>query len=286
MASRRGRHQDDAGAAPELTRLRSASYAGQAPASLCELRRAGSGFALQTGGGALRFRTRCSLVARWSEAQSGVMLEQSRVSLCSTRATEFLPHGHRRPHHRGAVASQGLRRRCGLHLHGGGGRLNGRDVSGLRRRGGRLPARRCSGRSRWRCCRHPRARIWFGRSGFPPCFGSFRNLTRHLGVACPELCDAGFQFLDLLAHRGEILRHRLQLRRLRGRGGGGRCGGLFGLGRRRRLRGGLICYRGLICRRGFSRRRARLLGGGRRNLEEDKAASTNGGAQSAAIALA
>ena len=278
MASRRGRHQDDAGAAPELTRLRSASYAGQAPASLFKLAAglfvSGRGAASQPG---------------WSEAQCGVTLEQSRVSLCSTRATEFLPHGHRRPHHRGAVASQGLRRRCGLHLYGGGGRLNGRDVSGLRRGGGRLPARRCSGRSRRRCCRHPRARIWFGKSGFPPCFGSFRDLTRHLGVACPELCDAGFQFLDLLAHRGEILRHRLQLRRLRGRGGGGRCGGLFGLGRRRRLRGGLICYRGLICRRGFSRRRARLLGGGRLirgRLEEDKAASTNGGAQSAAIALA
>ena len=108
-----------------------------------------------------------------------------------------------------------------------------RDVRGLGRRR-RLARGRC-GCSRRGYCRYPGTRGLFGRPGFrSSCVGSFRNFTRHLGVARPELRDVGFQFLDLPGHRGEILRHRLQLRQLRegiAKGRSRRCGGLFRLGR-------------------------------------------------------
>ena len=199
------------------------------------------------------------------DARPAPELIRSASQLGRSRAAKFLPHRHRRSHHRLPIVGQ--LRRCRLRLHGGGGRrqrLDRRDIGGLRRR---RPTRcgrwRCGG-SRRRYCRYPGAR---GRLGRPDirgsCVGRFRDFTRHLGVTRSKLRDAGFEFLDLSGHRGEILRHRLQLCRLRRRR---RCRGCssggFLRGRRRRLRGGLLGRCSLIRCRGLNDRGSSRFGSG------------------------
>ena len=150
-------------------------------------------------------------------------------------------------------------------LRGCGRRRWGR-IRQLHRRGdaglyGWRPAHRRRGRARrrrWKGRRHfwPRHRSRGGRLELGGlCLSRPGDCGRRL-LVCFELGDAGLQLLDLLAHGGEIARHRLdQFGRFRGlAGGGGRHGGIRGLG--------CDCGRLRLIRRcGLIGRRCRLLDG-------------------------
>ncbi|MBA4033659.1 MAG: hypothetical protein C0480_03500 [Bradyrhizobium sp.] len=101
-----------------------------------------------------------------------------------------------------------------------------------------------------------------------------------------KLRDAGFEFLDLSGHRGEILRHRLQLCGLRRRR---RCRGCssdrFLRGRRRRLRGGLLGRCSLIRCRGLSDRGSSRFGSGRFRGQEGRAYGFRGPVHSHRLGL-